>query len=469
MAKQHLYDVIIVGAGPAGSAAAAFCARSGLSVLLLDRSRFPRDKVCGDGITPQALYWLDKLGCIDQVLDAAGTCITACNLYINGVESVVGKFPSGTPYPRFMTLLDRATFDNILRLHAIKGGAVMKENQEVIRVSVGKDHAEVIVKNDDTTITYSAKIVIGADGASSVIARSLGAQTSRMTRAISMRGYFKGVTCEPSSMRVYFDESYFPGYGWLFVDHTGRANAGVGCFTGPVFPNAKPVRELFNRFCSQELASVLSKAEPIGAVKGGWAPLRCTWRRSAERILLIGDAAACIDPLNGGGIHGALESAALASRVIVDAVSRNDLSEQALSSYDELLQQYHGDDYAVGNMLTTYAQNNHASPLYLALLKRIAAMAEANPRFGEFAAGIFTGMIPQRYLVSPQMLMSIMPGALQDYRAALFTSILSTGAGIARGCLGVTRGAVADPVQFYRWFSQWVRDSARVAQTIIGS
>jgi geranylgeranyl reductase family protein len=468
---KRSYDVIIAGAGPAGSAAAAFLARSGVHVLLLDRARFPREKVCGDGITPQALYWLDKLGCIEQVLDASGTCITSCDLYINGLKSITGRFPGNTPYPRFMTILNRAVFDDILRLNAIKAGAVMLQEHAVTGIAVCADSVQVTVRTPGKETVCFAQVVIGADGASSLCGRMCGAEVTKMSRAISVRGYFAGVNSEPSSLRVYLDESYFPGYGWLFVDRNGLANAGLGCFSDPVFPHETPVRELFDRFCAQELGPVLSKAQQAGRISGGWAPLRCFWRRSADRMILIGDAAACIDPLNGGGIHGALESAALGSRVVRDALEKGDCSEAYLCNYDSLLEKYHGADYAVSNMITTYAKNRYASPLYLALLKRIAALARTNERFGEFAAGIFTGMIPQSAILSPQILMAVLPASHTDYTAALFangiTDIVSTGAGFARGCLGVARGALADPVQFYHWFSEWIRDSASVAQIMI--
>jgi 2-polyprenyl-6-methoxyphenol hydroxylase-like FAD-dependent oxidoreductase len=106
-----IHDVIIVGAGPGGSSAAAFLARRGVSTLVLDRAMFPRDKVCGDGLTPQAIYWLDQLGCVEEVLAETKGCLKDCDLFINGERLLTGGFPSsGSPSFRSHPLAARHSF-----------------------------------------------------------------------------------------------------------------------------------------------------------------------------------------------------------------------------------------------------------------------------------------------------------------------------------------------------------------------
>src|ERR1700750_552191 len=112
------YDVIVVGAGAGGSAAASLLAREGADVLLLDQSAPPRDVVRSDGLMPQGLYWLEQLGCAREVLAEARACIKGCDLYLDGRHLLTGRFPEDTPYPDFALLVVRSRFNEIMRAHA---------------------------------------------------------------------------------------------------------------------------------------------------------------------------------------------------------------------------------------------------------------------------------------------------------------------------------------------------------------
>src|SRR5215470_11426770 len=118
-----IYDVIVVGAGPGGSSVASFLAREGISTLLIDKSASPRDTVRSDGLMPQAVYWLDRLGCADEVLAEAQGCINACDLFVDGDHLLTGRFPDDTIYPDFAILVVRRRFDEVMRRHAIARGA----------------------------------------------------------------------------------------------------------------------------------------------------------------------------------------------------------------------------------------------------------------------------------------------------------------------------------------------------------
>ena len=227
-----IYDVIIVGGGPGGSSAATFLARRGLTVLILDKEHFPRDKVCGDGLVPQALYWIDKLGCIDEVLDQTNSCITSSDVYINGDYLLTGSFPDNSKYPHFSVLLSRKKLDHILLNNAISNGADFKPDCLVRRFHWHNDCIEVEAKTGNGMTSFKGRVVIGADGVNSIVSRLIGNKLGDGVSAVSLRTYYKNVKFDKSPIKIFFNKDSFPGYGWLFADDAGFANIGVGYASG---------------------------------------------------------------------------------------------------------------------------------------------------------------------------------------------------------------------------------------------
>lgn len=455
MAGAKQPDVIIVGAGPAGSATATFLARAGVSCLLLERHRFPRDKVCGDGLTPQALYWLEQLGCADAVLDQTDCCIKECDLYINGRYVFSGRFPENTPYPPFCTLLDRKRLDHLLVQNAVAHGARLLEGVHVRNIVRDTNGIRVEAVVDGRTRQFRSTVLVGADGAGSIVSRFIGNSSKELTKAVSVRGYYEGAKVDRSLVRVYFNEEFFPGYAWIFLDDHGHANVGLGYVCDGTFPLRINVKDAFQAFVEKELADVLAKGRMTGCLTGGWAAYSRPAARCAERIVLVGDAANSGDPLNGGGIHKAFESGAMAATFLSQVLGEDDFSANAMARYEQWLDAAYALDWQSAELLLTIAKNPHFRHLYLELLEHIGELTRHDPRFADFASGIFTGMVPQSWYLSPLAVLAALPRNPQAWLSLVtgndgLRAARSTVAA-ARGALAGVRDLLSHPAQNLAW------------------
>ncbi len=453
-----IYDVIVVGAGPGGSSAATFLARQGLSVLLLDKASFPREKVCGDGLTPQAVYWLDLLGCVEQILDQTDSCITSADLYVNGQHVLTGSFPQDTLYPGFCTLLERRKLDHTLVRHAVSQGAVFKPRHHVRKIHRFEDGVAVDAESARGTAAFKGRLLIGADGGNSIVSRSLGNVLRDGTTAICLRGYYEGVKVDRSQFKIFFDEKFFPGYGWVFVDDSGKANIGLGYAADKNFPLKVDLKRVFSEFVRSDLQAMLKQARPMGRPAGGWACFSRPKTVAADRVMLIGDAANLADPMNGGGIHNAMESAFMASQVAAQALSSDDCSAQALSLYENLWKARAELEWRTGELFLSFAKNPNLRELYLFFLKAVGRLSEGDPRFQDFCTSFFMGVTPRSASVAPAALLDAVPldprawlsivGTSQEAGSAAPTELAISA---ARGALRMAGRVVTRPLENIYW------------------
>ncbi|BBH64748.1 geranylgeranyl reductase [Actinoplanes sp. OR16] len=283
---MDVYDVAVIGAGPAGAAAALAALRSGASVLLLDRAGFPRDKPCGDGIAAEATGVLTDLGVPDPV--AGFPQVTRLRLVAPGGGAVT------RPLPRPAHTVPRRIFDERLVRAAVAAGASLRL------------HTARRVREDDlVTIDgkYRARVVIGADGASSVVRRHLGHGANPPGHlAIAIRGY--APTANRGEQVIVTTRQRWPAYAWEFPLGDGTANVGYGEVLrgGPL---SRP-------YLLGRLAALLPGAEPV-SLRGHHLPLSTHRPEPGRgRLLLAGDALSLINPLTGEGIFYAVLSGALA-------------------------------------------------------------------------------------------------------------------------------------------------------------
>ncbi len=299
-----MWDVAIVGAGPAGTAAALAVKATdpGVSVLLLDRSSFPRDKACGDGVAPHVLDALAEVG-VSGLLDDR---VPIPRLRLQSGSQVASRSMARPAY-----VVPRTVFDSRLVAAAVGAGAVMRRHR-VRSVRSGNGCAVI----DDE---IEAKVVVGCDGAQSAVrTTSLGLASG--PRALAIRGYAPTPRSRQGQQVIAFGRGKQPSYAWSFDRGDGLANVGYGeLLTGS---RPAPTR----RHLLGELERLLPGAT---ADSGDWLghhlPLSSwRWRHPAGRVLLAGDAAGLINPLTGEGIYYAVATGVLAGRAAVGAVAAGD-------------------------------------------------------------------------------------------------------------------------------------------------
>jgi menaquinone-9 beta-reductase len=296
---QRAWDVVVVGAGPAGTAAAlsALRTRPGARVLLLDRAAFPRDKSCGDGIAPQALDELARLGAADVLADR----VPVRRLRITSP----GGVEVATTLHRPDHVVPRTLFDARLVDAAVRRGAVL-ERRTVRRLDVGPDG--VVLDGE-----VHARVVVGADGANGVVRRQVGAGKQPDTAmAVAVRGYAAAPAGEPEQ-RIVMTAQDWPAYAWSFAAGDGTANVGFGMLLPSLRAAPQGGRAELHGRLAQLLPGVraerlVSHHLPLSSVR---PPLR------PGRVLLAGDALSLVNPLTGEGIFYALLSGRLAGAAAV--------------------------------------------------------------------------------------------------------------------------------------------------------
>ncbi|MDQ1294362.1 MAG: menaquinone-9 beta-reductase [Actinomycetota bacterium] len=366
-------DVIVVGAGPAGAAVATYLARAGHDVLVLDKSAFPRPKVCGDGLTPRAVRELIALGVPTPLGDPAeGGWVRN-----TGLRIVAGRTRLELPWPQLGTFPDyglvcpRDRFDRILVDHARSAGARLRERTTVtgplLHERTGRTigvHARLQADDasgDEVERVYRAPLVVAADGASGRLALSLGIPRRQdRPMGVAVRTYYRGERPRDEWLESWLElwdgpphrSNLLPGYGWIFDMGDGTSNVGLGILNSSSAFGRVDYRDLLQRWVAtlpEEWGFTDgSRTEPV---RGAALPMG--FNRSpqyARGLMMVGDAAGLVNPFNGEGIAYALQSGRMAAECLSQALARPPGSgrEQALMAYPRALHDQLGGYYTLG-------------------------------------------------------------------------------------------------------------------------
>jgi len=323
--SEDRVDVLVVGAGPAGSAAAIALAKIGYDVLMVDRCAFPRDKVCGDALIPDALTALDRLGLKQAVLHRSRV-----------LRGVLVYAPDGRSVPvrGECACLPRRVFDELLRAEAVNAGARFWPGCNVANVLIDND---TVVGADVGALRVRAKVTLLATGAAAGPLKRFGVCYRTAPSATAARVYVRTdeqFARDFSHLCISYDAAICPGYGWIFPGPDATFNVGVGYYYDGKRPPETSVRKLLGRFVRTfaPAADVLRHAVSVTELKG--APLRtalCGSALSRPGLLVLGEAAGLTYSFSGEGIGKALESGILAAGVVVECGQRTEDSAKVVA------------------------------------------------------------------------------------------------------------------------------------------
>jgi geranylgeranyl reductase family protein len=385
------YDVIVVGAGPAGSTAAKNLAEKGIKVLLLDKAIFPRDKPCGGGLPTRVQKRFPYI-----------------EPYLNSVSYGTSMFSSSLRYKcdlirdkPFLEMVLRKDFDYGLLSLAQKAGAAFLGGKSVVDVVVQKDKVSVMLEDGQTMET---QMVIGSDGMHSVVAEKTNLSKKLEVLCVSL---MQEQPMTPKQLTTFFTKKRMiylfikahgiAGYAWVFPKKNS-VNIGIGEFQSAV-SKAKPkipLKETYEKFIATLQEKKLLPANfPIENLKGATLPIFPLENTCGDRVLLCGDAAGFINPITGEGIYYAMVSGQIAADVIAEGLSAHDLSYRFLSRYQTLWDNDFGKDLkALGRFNNQWGKDS----------ERIVRLMMRDKKFARLIIGVTGGQISFRKYRTPLIL-----------------------------------------------------------------
>ncbi|MES2762701.1 MAG: geranylgeranyl reductase family protein [Bacteroidota bacterium] len=348
------FDVIICGAGPAGSTCALGLFDAGLNVALLDKQSFPREKICGDAYGGYAHKILNTIS------PAFGKKILEIN---KGVIAKRARFisPKGYAYELkldgFYANLPRTELDNfLLQMVREETKTTILENTSAQKVSIEKEQVIVITSSGQE---LTAKMVIGCDGAHSVVQSALTGTRELITESCpGLRAYYKNVkNIETDCLEIHFLKEIPKGYFWIFPSTDGLANVGIGADKDVLTKHKINMRHIFMELVkiSPQFKERFAEAELVGDIKGWTIPIGYFNSKlpiSGNRLLLCGDAAALVDPATGEGIGPAMSSGRYAAWQIKKCFKENNFSAEFMKVYDKDIHKKYYRNYSRKTMIT---------------------------------------------------------------------------------------------------------------------
>jgi len=410
-------DVIVVGAGPGGSAAAYHMARHGLRVLLLEKTTFPREKVCGDGLTPRATRQLIRMG-VDTSAKAGWLQNKGLRVIGGGVRLEL-DWPELASFPNYGLVRTRLDFDDMLAQRAAEAGVTLLTGVTVTGPVLDADDraigVEAKVGPDKQPVQYRAPLIVAADGVSGKFPLAMGlAKRDDRPIGVAVRRYYQSpVRADDDYLESWLElrsaqdrDRLLPGYGWIFGLGDGRVNAGLGILNSSSAFGKTNYRAMLTDWLGTTPPEwgLRDEANADGPILGAALPMGFNRVPHYTRgVMLVGDSGGMVNPMNGEGIAYAMESGELAAEVAVQALARpaGPDRERALQAYPAELKIRFGGYYRLGGVFVKLIGNpqimriatKHGMPhpmLMRFVLKLLANLTD--PRGGDAMDRIINGL-----------------------------------------------------------------------------
>ena len=406
---SNSYDIIIIGAGPAGTSAALYAHKLGLNTVIIDKSTFPRDKICGDALSGKSIRYMKELGILEEVSRLKGSKIKRVtfgspnhkqfDIYLNNPHHThhAGTIKEGYVIPR-------ETFDNFL----------FQKAQDVTEIRQGFNFSELLYQNgkiigikgtqNKQKHEIYAPIILGCDGAKSTLVRKMGFHTENEDNtAIAIRCYYEGVKGLSDQIELHFVDEVLPGYFWLFPAGDNIANVGIGLSKKQAKKDERKLSEILDEVTqSKFFKNRFLKSKKLENPKGWSLPLGRIKRPSfGDGFILLGDAAGLIDPFTGEGIGNAMASAKFAIEVSAEALKKKDFSKEMFSKYHELIWNELGSELKTSSKLQDVAQ-------YRILLNFVINKASKSEEIQDIISGMLTREGPRNKLSNPLFYLKVL-------------------------------------------------------------
>ncbi len=419
-ADERQADVIVVGAGPAGASTAFHLAQAGADVLLLEKAAFPRDKICGDGLTPRAVKQLIGMG-FD--LDEPGWQKNNGLRIVGAGHRLELPWPDLASFPPYGAVRTRMDLDELLARHAEKAGARLMERTSVtgpVLDATGRVVGVTAKPVDDRgrrtgeEITYRAPTVVACDGVSSRLATAMGlVRRENRPMAVAVRAYYRTPRHDDPWMESWLElwdgppgqSNLLPGYGWIFGLGDGTANVGLGILNTSAAFQCVDYKDLLTRWLANTPEEWGFREENrVGRIGSAALPMGFNRKPHYTRgMLLVGDSGGMVNPFNGEGIDYALEAGHIAAQTLLQALARPEGPgrERVLEGYAEALEATYGGYFTlarlfariIGDPTVMKQATRHGLPRHALMRFMLKLMANlTDPRGGDASDRIINGL-----------------------------------------------------------------------------